>query len=162
MRLAFGRVVRASLGVLALVAGARVAEAQQPATCSYDACALRLQHSGLLGPRVVQGASAVKAEGSGWFSHRIPPLEASSDSVRLHYVQYRSHATRAGIFGILGAFAVSVGFSVIDHPSHDNRVLKISLISGGAIVGILAGINRARSQDHLQRSIWLYNRELPR
>jgi hypothetical protein len=156
------RVVRASLSALALVALTRVAEAQQPEPCGYDACALRMQYGGLLGARVVQGATAVKAEGSGWFSHSIPLFESRSDSVHLHYAEYRSNATRAGILGILGALASSVGLAIVDHPSHDNRVLKISLISGGAIVGLIAGINRARSQNHVQRAIWLYNRDLAR
>ena len=162
MRLGFNRrIVRVSLSVLSLVASARVAEAQQPATCTYDACALRLQH-GVLGVHVVQGASADKAEGGGFFSHRIPVLEARSDSAHVQYVEYRSHALRAGVLGILGAFAVSVGYAIVDHSSHDNRVLKFSLIGSGTIVGIVAGINLARTQNHLQRSIWLYNRELPR
>ena len=195
MRLGLGSVVRASLVVVALAAGARLAEAQQPtscdsgacariasaqqvatcsagacarvaeaqpAACSYDSCALRLQHGSVLGVRVVQGASADKAEGGGFFSHRIPVLEARSDSAHVQYVEYRSHALRAGVLGILGAFAVSVGYAIVDHSSHDNRVLKYSLIGSGSIVGIIAGISQARSQNHLQRSIWLYNRELPR
>ena len=180
MRLGLGSVVRASLVVVALAAGARLAEAQQPtscdsgacariasaqqvatcsagacarvaeaqpAACSYDSCALRLQHGSVLGVRVVQGASAD---------------EARSDSAHVQYVEYRSHALRAGVLGILGAFAVSVGYAIVDHSSHDNRVLKYSLIGSGSIVGIIAGISQARSQNHLQRSIWLYNRELPR
>jgi hypothetical protein len=55
---------------------------------------------------------------------------------------------------------VSVGYAIVDHSSRDNRVLKFSLIGSGTIVGIVAGINLARTQNHLQRSIWLYNREL--
>ena len=57
---------------------------------------------------------------------------------------------------------MSVGYAIVDHSSRDNRVLKFSLIGSGTIVGIVAGINLARTQNHLQRSIWLYNRELPR
>lgn len=154
--------MRASLWALALVASARIAEAQQPATCSYDSCALRFQHRSVLGVRVVQGASAVKAEGNGVFSHRIPALESRSDSVHFHYAEYRSHATRAGVLGILGAFTMSVGYALLDHAPHDNRALKISVIASGAVVGFVAGINKARSQDHVQRAIWLYNRDLPR
>lgn len=156
------RVVRAGLTALALIASVRVAEAQQVATCSYDTCALRFQHRGVLGVRVVQGASAVKADGNGIFSRRIPAFESRSDSVHYHYAEYRSHATRAGVLGILGSIALSTGEALYYHAPHDNRPLMISLISGGAIVGIVAGINRARSQDHVQRAIWLYNREFPR
>ena len=148
------------LGVLALVTGTRVAVAQQAASCSYNACALRLQYGGLTGVRVVQGASAVKAEGSGWFSHRIPLFESRSDSVHFHYVEYRSHATRAGVLGIVGAFAMSVGYALNRHSSHENRALQFSLIGGGAVVGLIAGINKASSLNHEQRAIWLYNREL--
>lgn len=156
------RAVRASLTALALVAGTRVAEAQQPATCSYDSCALRFQHRSVLGVRVVQGATAVKAERNGFFSQRIPVFESRSDSVHFHYVEYRSHATRAGVLGILGAFTMSVGYALLDHAPHEDRALKISVIGAGAVVGFIAGINHARSQDHVHRAIWLYNRELPR
>lgn len=156
------RVVRASLTALALIVSGRVAEAQQAATCSYDTCALRLQHRSVLGVRVVQGASAVKADGNGIFSRRIPVFESRSDSVHYHYTEYRSHATRAGVLGILGMIALSAGETLYYQKAHDDRALMVSLISGGAIVGIVAGINRARSEDHVQRAIWLYNREFPR
>lgn len=156
------RVVRASLAAFALMASVRVAEAQKVATCSYDTCALRFQHRSMLGVRVVQGASAVKAGSKGIFSHRIPVFESRSDSVHFHYAEYRSHATRAGVLGILGSIAFSAGEALYYHAPHDNRPLMVSLISGGAIVSIVAGINKARSQDHVQRAIWLYNREFPR
>lgn len=156
------RVVRAGVAALALIASVRVAEAQEAATCSYDSCALRFQHRSLVGVRVVQGASAVKAGSTGIFSLRIPVFESRSDSVRIHYAEYRSHATRAVVLGILGSIAMGAGEALYYHAPRDNRTLMVSLISGGAILSIVAVINRAHSQDHVQRAIWLYNRELPR
>lgn len=149
---------RAAL-VLSLLAGGvtAVAEAQQAGPCSYATCAVRLRYRGIGDRRLVQGEAGTVVDKGGVWSRRIPLFEAGSDSVRFHYMEYRSHATRAGWLAILGATAVSVG-ATIDYD--DDKALKIGVIGSGFIVGIIASINKSRSEDHLQQAIWLYNRDL--
>jgi hypothetical protein len=149
---------------VALLVGvsARVAAAQQPANCTYVTCALRMHYSFFGSDRVVVGETGVYADGEGFFSNRIPAFETGSDQVRFHYVEYRSHAKRSMLLGFFGAVLVGVGASVDYDASDGNKAAKISLISSGVIVGAIAAVNDARSRDHLQRAIWLYNRDLPR
>lgn len=150
---------RVTFVLFALLATAGAAEAQQTAPCTYDSCAIRLRFRGTGDRKIVAGDAAFPVEDGGFFSKNVPVLAAGSDSVRFHYVEYRSHATRAAWLGILGGVAVGVGASI---NYDDNKAAVISLISSGAILGIISSVNHSRSEEHLQRAIWLYNRDLPR
>ena len=151
--------VRAALVLFFLLLGtSAVAEAQQ-AGCTYDSCALRLRYRGLGDRRIVAGAADTPADKGGFWSRKVSVLETGTDSVRFHYVEYRSHASRAGWLAILGATAVSVAVSM---DYEDNKAATISVYGAGVIIGAIASINKSRSEDHLQRAIWLYNRDLPR
>ena len=153
-----GLFARVSLVLFALLATAGAVEAQQ-AACTYDNCAIRLRYRGTGDRKIVGGDAALPVEDGGWWSKNVPVLAAGSDSVRFHYVEYRSHATRAGWLGLVGGVAAGVGFS-LDYPEND--VAVISLVSSGVILGIISSVNHSRSEEHLQRAIWLYNRDLGR
>ena len=151
--------VRAALVLIPLILGtAAVAEAQQ-AGCSYDSCALRLRYRGTGDRRIVAGDPGHSVEDGGFWSKNVPVLAAGSDSVRFHYVEYRSHATRAGWVGVFGAVAVGVAASL---NFDDDKTAAISLYSGGFILGIISAVNHSRSEEHLSRAMWLYNRDLSR
>ena len=154
--------LRVGLPILLLATSARIAAAQQPANCTYTSCALRVHYSGLGDARVVQGETQVYADGGGVWSHQIPALEVSTGQTHHHYVEYRSHAKRSGLLALLGAAALGGGMAVDYDGPDGHKGLKISLISGGIIMGLLSSINDSRAQDHLQQAIWLYNRDLPR
>ena len=145
-----------SLLVLAIAGGA---QAQESKSCTYDTCALRLTFSDFGNRKIVAGDAATPADGRGAWARRVPVLEAGSDSVRFHYVEYRSHAKRGGLFSIAGAVDVAVGLSL---NYDDNKAWVIGLVSAGIIMEAIGAVNRSRSEDHLQRAIWLYNRDLPR
>lgn len=145
-----------------MAAGARAAAAQAPADCTYTTCALRLQYRGLGDRRIVMGEGSVVADHGGIFSRKIPVFEARTDSVHVHYVHYRSDATRAGWLAILGATALSAGTAIDWDGPHGHKATKISFIASGIIVSAIANLNRSRSEEHLQRAIWLYNRDLGR
>lgn len=143
---------------LLVLATAGVAQAQQSA-CTYETCALRLRYRGLGDRRIVAGAADTPVDRGGFWSRKATVLETGSDSVRFHYVEYRSHASRAGWLAILGATAVSVAVSM---DYEDNKAATISVYGAGVIISAIAGVNKSRSEDHLQRAIWLYNRDLAR
>lgn len=156
----FGRSVRVGLLLsLLMLATAAEAQAQQSGSCTYETCALRLRFRGLGDRRIVAGDTGARADKWGFWSRKVSVLETGTDSVRFHYVEYRSHASRAGWLAILGGTAVGIAAS-LDYE--DNQDATISLFGAGFIFGVIASVNKSRSEDHLQRAIWLYNRDLPR
>ncbi len=153
------QLVRAGLLLFSLQVGAVAVAKAQSSSCTFETCALRLRYRGLGDRRIVAGAADTPVDRGGFWSRKATVLETGSDSVRFHYVEYRSHAARAGWLAIIGATAVSVAVSM---DYEDQKTATISVYGAGVIIGAIAKINQSRSEDHLQRAIWLYNRDLPR
>src|SRR5436189_764466 len=92
----------------AVVVGSTLAAAQD-SSCTYDRCALRLQHR-LWSLRLVAGANATSVARLGMFATRIEPFSRSGDSVRVHYEAFRKNRNRAGAFTLIGVATLVASF----------------------------------------------------
>ena len=155
---------RVSALLLGLSLGLSRSGVAQDSVCTYDACALRLQHrtSGL---RVVAGGDARLVAKLGLFFTRIPVLEQSRDSaVRTLYTDYRSHQGKATALAIIGTAVHVAGVLIYyaDRYDRTNQLVSIGLVGAGLGFVLGAGHHGAAGMDALSQSIWQYNRGLTR
>ena len=152
-----------ALLVLAALAVPFVAPAQE-AGCTYERCALRLQHRFFSGTRIVEGASASRHIATvGMFVGRIPIFESASDSARRHYTAFRSSQNRGSVLGVIAAIALGASVGVASSPNGAEHKTAIWTLFGvGVVFAIPAGVNMTKAQDELQQAIWHYNRGLGR
>jgi hypothetical protein len=135
----------------------------QAAGCTYDACALRLQHRFWSGITLVQGHEARRvARVGGLFAPNIDLLASAPDSAKTHYLAFRTHQNRGGVFVLLGAvFAGAAGALAYDqYEGHEGFFW--GLLGAGLTFSIIGGSSVRKANDHLEQSIWFYNRELAR
>jgi hypothetical protein len=130
-----------------------IGRAQAP-SCTYERCALRVQHK-LTALQLVQGADTRRVAKLGFFVPRIPLLAGAEDSVRIPYEQFRSAHNRATVFQALSAVSALTAFAVSIRKHHSNNP-TLGLVSLG--FATLGGINSRISEDRLERAIWFYNR----
>jgi hypothetical protein len=135
----------------------------QAAGCTYDACALRLQHRFWSGITLVQGHEARRvARVGGLFAPHVDLLASAPDSAKAHYLAFRTNQNRGGAFMLLGAvFAAAAGALAYDQYEGHEGVFW-GLLGAGLTFSIIGGGNVRKANDHLEQSIWFYNRELPR
>jgi hypothetical protein len=150
-----------ALLLLGLAAGS--AGGQAPA-CTFDSCALRLRHTFFGGVTLVQGHEARRVGRLGLFAPRVEALAAASDSAQRHYQAFRSHRNTGGALLLVGAVAAGAAAGLAYDRSHyeKNKTAFWSLFGVGLTFSIWGGVHVTKSNDHLQQSIWFYNRDLPR
>lgn len=146
----------ALLAALALTSAA--GEAQEP-DCTYDRCALRLQ-SRFFGSSLVRGMEQQKVAGLGLFPPRIPLLEQSGDSVRVHYEAFRSAQRTAGWLNLTG-ITLTVASMIVFLADNDAVGTSTALSVFGVGFGIAGAGFGNRATDELSQAAWHYNRGLP-
>jgi hypothetical protein len=152
---------RPLIGLLVLACAVRPVQGQG-AACTYDTCALRLQHRFFSGVSLVQGKDGSRVARLGLFAPRVGVLAAASDSAKAHYLAFRSHQNRGAALTLVGlSTAIAVGALAYDESHYrDNKGLVWGLIGVGLTFSIWGGANVVKANDQLQRSIWFYNRDL--
>ena len=144
----------------AVVVGSTLAAAQD-STCTYDRCALRLQHR-LWSLRLVAGANDTPVARLGMFAPRIAPLSGAGDSVRSHYEAFRSSQNRASAFALVGIVTIFASGVVYGANRYQNDGVALGLAVAALPFAIVGAVNELKARDHLAQAIWLYNRALPR
>lgn len=151
--------MRKILLAIACVMTAQTANAQQ--ACTYDSCALRIENA-----HVVAGQHGAAIGRLGLIS--TPGLDdrlSLPDSAAAHYRIFKDNYVSGNLWSILGSVTITL---VMISPAISGREFASSdaVITAGTIAGVVATIIGARksSKAHaeLARSIWWYNRELPR
>ena len=138
----------------------RLATAQAP-ECTYDTCALRLQHKAF-SRDVVRGASATRIARLGWFAPRIDPLASAADSARQHYAAFRTRYDRSAAFG-LASFVLVAASTIVYVTNHrENDGVSAGLLIASLPFALASSLTRVKADDDLQQAIWFYNRALPR
>lgn len=147
--------------LLGLAAGS--ARAQTP-TCTYDTCALRLRETFFGGSSVVQGLQARRVARLGIFAPHVDVLASANDSAKAHYLAFRTQQNRGAGLLLVGLVSAGVVGALAYDEQHfqDNK----GLVIGSAVVSVTftiwGGAKQISARNHLQQSIWFYNRDLPR
>jgi hypothetical protein len=132
----------------------------QDSSCTYDTCALRLQHR-LFRPRIVQGIAATDATRWDLFVRRVPALESAGDSAQHHYQGYRSAGVRGGVLMLAGSALVLTAVILRFETDYDRETADVAF-AAGLVASLVGGLSSMSSRDHLQQAIWHYNRNLRR
>lgn len=134
----------------------------QAADCTYDTCALRIQHT-FWQDRLVSGIDARVIARLSAFAPHIETLATAGDSVRNHYQAFRTAQNTGGVLNILSAaVAIVWAFSVADGSFYDPRPEDYVLMGGSLALGIAGTLSTRSGRNHLTQSIWHYNRGLPK
>lgn len=157
---------RPFIGLLVLgfaAAGAPPATAQTGA-CTYDSCALRLQHRFFGGVSLVQGQEGRPVARLGLFARRVDVLASGSDSVQEHYQAFHTDQNRGGAFTLVGVVAAGIAGALgyNERRYQDHKTLFWGLLGVGLTFSVAGSVQITKASDHLQRSIWFYNRDLGR
>jgi hypothetical protein len=133
-----------------------VAQAASDSSCSYTQCALKVDY-GFFTTQLKRGASE-KSAGRLWlFGSGVGALLAGSDSAAHYARQYQSRRTIADALGITGlALALTAVWTTEDFRDSGPLILGTVLLDLAALPFHL-GARRS-----LERSVWWYNRDLPR
>jgi hypothetical protein len=132
------------------------AQAAPDSACSYSRCALRVDY-GFLSTRLVRGSTGDRVARLGWFGSGVDILVAGSDSTAHHARQYQSRRRTGDALGFVGGVLTLAAFWTTD-DTIDGSLLLISGITF-ELASLPFQLSARRSLD---RSVWWYNRDLPR
>ena len=156
--------MRACLGVVLLLGlGASCAAAQNRGECTFDTCALRVQHRFSGPPRVVRGLGAEPVATLGLFGNSLAEVVAMSDSA-VTYARAGNRQGRAatvwGIVGLVGVTAAVLDYTGSFRDWRDPSAVMYVSLGVGFSAAMIAGWQRTRSLDSVEMAIWWYNRDL--
>jgi hypothetical protein len=132
------------------------AQAAPDTACSYSRCALRVEHR-FLSTRLVRGAAGESVARLGWFGSGVNVLLAGPDSAAYHARQYKSRRTTSDALGLVSAALVLAEVWTTDDFAEGGVLLL-----AGATLDLIALPFWLGARRSLDRSVWWYNRELPR
>jgi hypothetical protein len=132
------------------------AQATPDSACSYTRCALRVDY-GFWSTRLVRGNTGERVSRLTWFGGGVGVLLDGSDSTAYYARQYQSRRQAADIIGLLGAALVIAGWAAGDELDDPGAYTLAGLTLGLVSMPFQIGLRRS-----IDRSIWWYNRDLPR
>ena len=154
------RVVRALTLIAAVVSLGSRPGAAQARECTYDRCALRAE-SKLLSTRLVRGRESILVSRLGIFPPRIPLFEQGPDSVRVHYLVFRSRQKVGAALAIASAAMSAIGLALIIDGGHSTG-LTTAVGASGFALSVAGGFTLRSASNELAQSVWWYNRGLAR
>ena len=132
---------------------------EQP--CNYDRCALRLT-TGLVAWRIVRGVEGVPVGNLGMFTAPALPADFSQVPEAAAEIRpFREQYSWSGIVMGTGA-AMVFGSAVAASTQTDAKWGALATAVAGLPIIWYGSWLRGKSIEVLSRSIWLYNRSLPR
>lgn len=124
------------------------------ASCSYRACAIRLE-PGWGGPKLLQGAHGEPVGGLGMFRTNVAVLE-SSDSSRAYVAKFRRAYRTSQALSVIGGVGMIVFYHAARGEDPSNPLAVTSGIVG--IVALYASLPYTlNAHRHLARAIWWHN-----
>ena len=134
----------------------------QAGPCSFDRCALRVRHT-LWSDQVVRGSDGTVVARLGTFAPYIDVLASAGDSARQHYRSFRSTHNAGNALLLIGSvLAVVTVVRMWDNIGtfEDLNASEWFLFGSSLAFGVAGGITIRIGREHLQQSIWHYNRSL--
>ena len=151
--------IRASIltGAL-LLAGtlATPAAAQVDPSCTYDACAVRVDYTFFGAQHLVRGVAAERVASISPFSSTVRAALAGSDSAMVYAATYETKHR----WGATMAFAGEEHGRGADHRAGDDfSDVDIAFTITGFGIGLVGGWLVTSAFDDLNQAVWHYNRE---
>ena len=112
---------------------------------------------GFFSTRLVRGNTGERVSRLTWFGGGVNVLLAGSDSTAFYARQYRVRRQTADILGLLGGALIVAGWAEGDDFYEAGAFTLAGLTLGLVAVPFQVGLRRS-----LDRSVWWYNRDLPR
>ena len=134
-----------------------------PASCPYEACALRLSTRVFHGVGVQRGLNGpiepLGSTGAGMVRSvaGVPAAVVEAEAGRQKHL-------RGGVTSLIGSLA-AISLGLIANREANSPSMRRNLWIGSSIgvaVGVYGGTQIARGDEHFARAIWLYNRALPK
>jgi hypothetical protein len=132
------------------------AQAAPDTTCTYSRCALRVDY-GFFSTRLVRGSTGDRVARLGWFGGGVDVLLAASDSAAFYARQYRTRRKTADALGVATGALLLVGLTSGEDFYEGGPFVLAALTLELVSLPFVFGIRRS-----LDRSVWWYNRDLPR
>ena len=159
--------IRCSIPLIALIAtcvtaGDMAAQSTAPAGCTYATCALRVEPSFFLDPRLVRGTSGETVSRLGGFGGGVDLLLHGPDSAATHGRSYVTAARRATTLGLIATAAYVVVLVRTDNLRDDLDDASVVTTLVGTGFGIAAIPFSLKAKRELARAVWWYNSALPR
>lgn len=131
-----------------------------PATCDYNACALRTKLS--WGSwRIIRGEQEQEVVRLGMF--RAPNIESivsTSPEALAEVRAFRKNYTSGEVMQVLGVFLMGAGIALAS--ANNSAALSYTAVGGGGAL-LFYGVSRhVNAFNALHKTIWLYNRSLKR
>jgi hypothetical protein len=146
----------ALLACAALLPTAALAQAASDSSCSYSRCALRVDY-GFFSTRLKRGASDESVARLGPLGSGVGVLLAASDSAAHYARQYQRRRTTADVLSITSAALTLTALTTTDDFTEGGP-----LLIGGLALELIALPFHIGARRSLDRSVWWYNRDLPR
>ena len=142
---------------------AQSAERVDPASCPYEACALRLSTRVFHGVGVQRGLHG-RIEPLGFSGGALVRAVTGVPAAVVEAEAGRRNHLRGGVTTLIGTLA-SVSLVLIANREASSPSMRRNLFIGsgiGAAVSFYGGTQIARGDEHFSRAIWLFNQALPR
>lgn len=154
--------MRGCVGVVLLIAlGSADAAGQDGVDCTFDACALRVEHRfNVL--RVVRGLEAQPVATLGLFGNSLAEVVASSDSAFVYALESDRQKRASTAWRILGLVATAAGAwdFAAGFWERDPGALTYAGLGIGLVATMVSGWQATRSLDSVEKAVWWYNRDL--
>lgn len=134
-----------------------------PASCPYEACALRLSTRVFHGVGVQRGLNG-RIEPLGFTGAGMVRAVAGVPAAVVEAEAGRHNHLRGGVTTLIGSLA-AISLGLIANREANSPSMRRNLWIGssiGAAVGFYGGTQIARGDERFSRAIWLYNQALPR
>lgn len=132
-------------------------------TCTYDRCALRIEGA-VFGGRKVRVGLEGNSESLGVLGGGLMRNVGFVPGALMEAESGRRNAVKAAIAGVIGTIALTSALTSPYATTFDGggagRAWGGLLI--GAAAAVTAGVQATYADQHFSRSVWLFNRELPR
>ena len=148
--------------VTCLTVGDAAAQSAAPAGCTYATCALRVEPSFFLDPKLLRGASGEMVSRLGGFGGGVDLLLHGPDSAATHGRSYVTSTRRATTLGLIATAAYVVVLVRTDNFRDDLDDASVVTTLVGTGFGIAAIPFSLKAKRELARAVWWYNSTLPR
>ncbi|MDT8368560.1 MAG: hypothetical protein RQ745_05095 [Longimicrobiales bacterium] len=130
-------------------------------SCTWEACALRVEDRFFGAPRILQGAEGRRvATTGGLFPPRLPLFAERSDTAAVLYARSRVAQRRSSILDLIGGIVILVAGSVAADDGDFDEATGVTFLAG---IGLTTGGSffESRGRDYLSQAVWWYNGTLP-
>ncbi len=144
------------LGALAAAAVATPAYAQSDPSCTYDACAVRIESTFFGGQYLARGVAAERVASLSPFSTSVRRALAGSDSASVYAATFHDKYRWGSAMALAGSV---IGTVPLILQGDDFSDIDVAFTITGYGIALVGGWMIQSAWRDLNRGIWWYNRE---